>query len=369
MNRQRQWFFLAIVWGALFAFALKERQFVSYFLLLILTFYSAYSLLVTFLPLRRWQWTEQLQQKGDRKIILITVERPNRFPLGTVDFEITFAKDGMSRPKSFHLFEWVGLRKIWTYALDVTDWTRGHYESIETTLRLADSLRLSEQRRTKPSDVSFYVYPTYVPLHMESLMQSGLNSDGGTAALFSFEMTMPMSTRPYVRGDSLSHIHWKASARMQQMMTKEFERGEERRVGLYFYHVEGPYFEERVQLFSSLLYTLYEQQVVVEVIIPNIVHQLVQSESSFREVLRHLATVRPKPLIERPLEWNSSPTIVTTVATVEEAAVVSMRNMAVPHIVYILENDMDRRLERRGTVAFEWLPVETFRQLVKGANR
>lgn len=41
------------------------------------------------------------------------------------------------------------------------------------------------------------------------------------ASLFS-DPLQPIGTREYVRGDSFQHIHWKASARMQQLQTKIF---------------------------------------------------------------------------------------------------------------------------------------------------
>ncbi len=369
MNRMKL-LTLFVLWGGLIYAAVTYQQFVHYFLLAIYSIFASYSVLMMLLRPKKWAVRERhvVNEMTGERFIRYVVERKSRFPLGVV--ELTIRWERMNDPHVLEktAFRWVGFRKRWTYDIPTEQWERGKYTSKQAVIRLSDSLHLSVKEAVHPMNVSFYVYPLYRELLFGRFEEIGMSSDGGTSMLFSQDVTIPTSTRPYVRGDSLSHIHWKETARRQQMMTKEFERGEEKRVALYFDSVEGEYLEERIQLFASLVYTLVQQRATLEVQINEQPSMFITSEREFRELLDQLATVKEKPYVARERQWKEETSIVATVATSEQTAMEAGQLPKVPTVYYILSDQMDRLLERKGHVYYEWIPQETFRQLMGGAS-
>lgn len=367
MSRMKLFVLLAL-WGAVIYAAVTYQQFVHYFLLVAFSIFASYSVVLMFLRPKKWKVHERHmtdEQTGER-FIRYVVERNHRFPLGIVELTVRWSRTNEPHPMEKTAFRWVGCRKQWTYDIPTEQWPRGKYTSQQATLRLSDSLHLGMKEAVHPMNVSFYMYPTYRALSFDRFDETGMSSDGGTSMLFSQDVTIPTSTRPYVRGDSLSHIHWKETARRQQMMTKEFERGEEKRVALYFDSVEGPYLEERIQLFASLVYTLLQQRASLEVQVNDAASMLVTSNEEYHYFLQQLTTIKEKPYVARERLWQEEVSIVATVATAEQAAMDAGQIPNDPTVYYIISNTMDRYLERKGHIYYEWMPLATVQQMIGG---
>lgn len=58
--------------------------------------------------------------------------------------------------------------------------------------------------------------------------------------------------RQYREGESIKHIDWKTSSRLQTLMTREYENDEPRKWLLVFYGIESVYFEEMLSLFYTI---------------------------------------------------------------------------------------------------------------------
>lgn len=359
---------LFALWGAVIYAAVTYQQFVHYFLLVTYSIFASYSLLLMFLRPLKWRVNEQhvVDEHTGERLIRYVVERSNRFPLGIVELTVRWERSNVPHPMEKTVFRWVGFRKRWTYDIPTDNWERGKYTSKQATIRLSDSIHLGLNEATHPMNVSFYVHPVYRELFFDRFEETGMSSDGGTSMLFSQDVTIPTSTRPYVKGDSLSHIHWKETARRQQMMTKEFERGEEKRVALYFESVEGPYLEERIQLFASLVYTLVKQRAMIEVQVNDQPSLFITSDEDFYHFLHQLTVVKEKPYVARERVWKEEPSVIATVATAEQAAMEAGQLPRTPTVYYMISNKMDRLLERKGHIYYEWIPLATFQQMIGG---
>lgn len=109
------------------------------------------------------------------------------------------------------------------------------------------------------------VYPTIYPVKEEFLptrLKPGeleLNSSLFVDAFF------PVGTREYELGDQFNHIHWKASARTQQLQTKVFTKVANVSVLFLVNLADGyrmvPDFEERIEWLASNVEACYKENV------------------------------------------------------------------------------------------------------------
>jgi hypothetical protein len=101
----------------------------------------------------------------------------------------------------------------------------GKYLGKEVTLKVSDGFNLFTSALTVPFTVELEVYPRVLPVALEAarfLSQAG-------ESLFGEESTRTrgagmdyMWSRPYMAGDSLKRIDWKASARLNQLVVKDY---------------------------------------------------------------------------------------------------------------------------------------------------
>ena len=70
---------------------------------------------------------------------------------------------------------------------------------------------------------SILVYPSTVELPDAMVDGQALGGELGEAGQLTGHSPAASLVRAYVPGDSLAHIHWPTTARLNQLMTKEFE--------------------------------------------------------------------------------------------------------------------------------------------------
>lgn len=105
--------------------------------------------------------------------------------------------------------------------------------------------------------------------------------------------------REYVPGDHVHHIHWKTSAKLNDMMVREFGKDEEERVCLGFSPVfaneeDASEFEHLVSAAASLAAHLAKAGVRFRFVSDNIDLPPSSSRAHVREVLSYLAEVQPE---------------------------------------------------------------------------
>lgn len=69
------------------------------------------------------------------------------------------------------------------------------------------------------------VYPRAEPLPNLNLPYAGLPGDGRRSERSQHTTTQAASIRPYVQGDSVNRVHWPSTARIGNLMVKEFDQG------------------------------------------------------------------------------------------------------------------------------------------------
>lgn len=117
---------------------------------------------------------------------------------------------------------------------------RGRFKWSTVTVHGTDALGLVTM--TKSYDVSpteMLVVPTPIPLELDLPSASGWGSaetEMGQARGAGIE---PRGVREYVPGDSIRYIHWRTSARVGQLLVKEFETGSHAAVGFVIQRSAG----------------------------------------------------------------------------------------------------------------------------------
>ncbi|MEW7989409.1 MAG: DUF58 domain-containing protein [Candidatus Thiodiazotropha sp.] len=105
---------------------------------------------------------------------------------------------------------------------------RGRYRLRQITLASAypfGVVNYSRQLSTEPLEV--LVLPRVYDLRQIPLpVTADANSDGDLPIPQQGGQDQFAAVREYVQGDSLRHIHWRASARRQQLVVKEYERSD-----------------------------------------------------------------------------------------------------------------------------------------------
>ena len=87
----------------------------------------------------------------------------------------------------------------------------------------SDPLGFRKHRRYIGSSKSILVYPRTIPFPTASLTSTGEGSRGADPALQTYGVSTTARLREYAPRDPLSHIHWPTTARLDRLMTMEFE--------------------------------------------------------------------------------------------------------------------------------------------------
>jgi uncharacterized protein (DUF58 family) len=100
---------------------------------------------------------------------------------------------------------------------------RGHFRIEPLQVRTGDPFGFFEASATVGQAVTLIVYPRIDPLPLWRLPAANL--EGSHAAPERTLQTSPLATtvRPYAPGDSMNRIHWKSTARHNEIQVKEFD--------------------------------------------------------------------------------------------------------------------------------------------------
>jgi uncharacterized protein (DUF58 family) len=100
---------------------------------------------------------------------------------------------------------------------------RGRYVLGPAVVTSGDPLGLFRRRLLLANPRPFLVLPAVLPITHFDLYPGELPGRGRGAQRSLQTTTNAVTVRPYVSGDSMNHIHWPSSARLRQLMVKEFD--------------------------------------------------------------------------------------------------------------------------------------------------
>jgi uncharacterized protein (DUF58 family) len=251
----RQIFVLCSLFIVLFSYAMFQGGFVSWFLFYSFLPFGLYSLAIAGYPLHRVVVQRVIHQRQYRAGDSLTATVEVRFPFWFPFVALTIEEEhipliDMEQTKVTIPFIW---RKTFSYTYELRELPRGEHVLAAIRLTATDFFGLVEKDSIHLAEETILVYPRYIDMVYRKV---GHYFDQGIAAS-SFQlhrdMTMAVGVREYVPGDRFSWIHWKASARKQQLMTKEFEERQRDDLVVVLDRTPTSLFEELVTFAASFL--------------------------------------------------------------------------------------------------------------------
>ena len=112
---------------------------------------------------------------------------------------------------------------------------------------------------------------------------------------FSKDSTISVGVRDYKPGDRFSWIDWKATARTNNIMTKEFEQQRSHNVMIFIDRTESPLFESVVTFTASIVRAVLKQNSpasFVSIGKEQTIFPLDNGDTQLQQILCHLAKVQ-----------------------------------------------------------------------------
>jgi uncharacterized protein (DUF58 family) len=257
--------FLLLLIALTFSYAMFEGGFGSWFLFYSFLPFALYSFFLAFYPLADFMGEREFNQKvfnfGESVIVNLTLKRKLPFPLLyiIVDERVngTISSKGDHAQGKRLIYPWFRKELHVQYSIDKLN--RGEHAFEGIRIKTGDIFGIIEKDRYIPLEDKIIVYPAY-----EEMLFSPKNSqfDQGTAATndqVHRDTTMSVGVREYQPGDRFSWINWKATAKRNDFMTKEFEQRKSHAVLLVMDCTPDPHFEGIVTFSASMIRSILKK--------------------------------------------------------------------------------------------------------------
>lgn len=248
--------------GVLYAYAMFQGGFVSWFLLYSFLPFIIFSVLFALYPIQLWKVeriidSHKMYEAGDTVKVQIQITRRFPFPLYFLMITDTF-QVGQGQKKVIR-FPFMKRKILITYNID--ELQRGEHFFENITALSADFFGFIKKQHCFKVESKLVVYPKRQRLNLFFLEKH--IGEGALARGLDYrkETMVPTSIREYQRGDRLSWISWKATARKNTLISKEFEIMEDHQYVIWMdrYHLISHDSFEKIVLYSaSLLDELYK---------------------------------------------------------------------------------------------------------------
>jgi uncharacterized protein (DUF58 family) len=158
-------------------------------------------------------------QVGDRLEERFTIVNPGSLPAIWIELE-----DHSNLPDYFpNRVTGVGSQSKNTWRIEGVCTRRGLFNIGPTSLRTGDPLGLYSVYLHDPASVSVMVMPPVVPLPLIEVAPAGRSGEGRPRPNAPEPTVSVATVRPYQSGDALRWIHWRTSARKDDLFVKLFD--------------------------------------------------------------------------------------------------------------------------------------------------
>jgi len=286
-----------------FCYAMFEGGFGSWFLFYSFLPFALYSLCLAFYPLNDFRVERDINQKvfnsGEKVTITHSFKRKLPFPLlylvveeqlnGSISSD---EGEGLAKRLIYPRF-----RKELQIQYSIDKLSRGEHTFKGIRIKTGDPFGIIEKERYITMKEKIIVYPAY-----QELIYSPKDSqfDLGTAATndqIHRDTTMSVGVREYQPGDRFSWINWKATARRNEFMTKEFEQRKSHAVLLLMDCAPDPHFEAIVTFTASMVRSILKKGAQVGLITVSegrFRSQIRGGQSHHHQLFYHLAKIQSK---------------------------------------------------------------------------
>jgi len=246
-----------------FSYAMFQGGFVSWFLFYSFLPFALYGLALSLYQPRKVEVERFFSKKeckaGDELKVSIHLQRFSSFPLFYMVIEdqlndslASAKKESQEKTLVFPFF-----RRVVDFEYKIDELPRGEHLFRNIKIKIGDPLGLFEKTIIFPTKVDrIIVYPAYEVLRYSVLNMRHEQGMAASNEKIQRDTSMVVGIREYQPGDRFSWINWKASAKRNDMMTKEFEQRQSQNVTIIMDCSPDTRFEGIVSLTASLVMSI-----------------------------------------------------------------------------------------------------------------
>ncbi|WP_342354947.1 DUF58 domain-containing protein [Neobacillus mesonae] len=192
---------------------------------------------------------------GEPLKVTVNIKRSRAFPLFylLIEEQLNDSLSYVQQEKSTKALLFPGFKKELSYEYILKELPRGEHLFQAFTVKTGDPLGLFEKEKEFTSQGKIIVYPAYTEIlyrPFENQFDQGLTASRERVQR---DTSMVIGVREYRPGDRFSWINWKASAKRNEFMTKEFEQRQSHDVFIVMDCVPDKRFETVVSFTASLM--------------------------------------------------------------------------------------------------------------------
>ncbi|MCD5325994.1 MULTISPECIES: DUF58 domain-containing protein [Pontibacillus] len=315
--------FTIVLLAILYAYAMFQGGFVSWFLFYGMLPFLIYMIGVLLYPISKWDvhrtFSKHMFQSGDSLSVDVYIERKFPFPLyycvieeyvpetlnrvGTKSegYQYMNNPDALRKAKRIKRVAFPWFKRSIQFKYQIPHLPRGEHHFHSVRVKTGDFFGFVTKQAyyTVPGRVLVY------PHKRDVSMTKRVNSfDEGAAPSYSQtkrDTTVVTGVREYAPGDRFSWIDWKTSAKKNAMMTKEFEQQKSSDVLLVLDATESPdekriAFEGSVELTASIIQSYKRREAQLAFLVLGSEHKFfpfTKSNVSFDGMNQYLSRVEP----------------------------------------------------------------------------
>lgn len=302
-------FFLIIL---AFSYAMFQGGFVSWFLFYSFLPFAIYALALSFYPIRQLEAVRHLPKHeytaGETMAVTLEMKRKSAFPLILLIIEDRLSQRletaGVKKAKTI-LFP--GFQKGVKINYEVKNLPRGEHVIPSVRVKTGDLLGLVEKEAMLEAGERIIVYPAYEEMIYRPFKNHYDQGMTASRERVQRDTTMAIGIREYQPGDRFSWINWKATARRNDIMTKEFEQRQSHDVYIIMDCAADSRFEIVVSFTASMARAILRQGAQVGFLSSSaerVEFPIRGGEAQQQQIFHHLAKVEgnSKASIEKVLE-------------------------------------------------------------------
>lgn len=288
--------FLLIV--MVFSYAMFQGGFVSWFLFYSFLPFALYGLFIAVYPMNDWQVNRKILKyeysAKEEMHVELELTRKSFFPVFYMVVRDSFSSTMGEKIEGKRMLM-PGIKRRLRLNYTVKELPRGEHVFDQIFLQLGDPLGLIEKEKVYIQVDRILVYPPFEEMGykpLENHYEQGMTSSKERVQR---DTTMAVGVREYQPGDRFSWINWKASARRNNMMTKEFEQRQSHDIMIVMDCQENKRFETLVSFTASILRAILKkgaQAGLLSVDTDRKIFPIRGGESHQQYLLYHLAKVR-----------------------------------------------------------------------------
>ncbi|MBN8204166.1 DUF58 domain-containing protein [Bacillus sp. NTK034] len=249
--------FLLILFA--FSYAMFQGGFVSWFLFYSFLPFALYALGLSFYSLNDFE-VERILPKaefnaGEQAVITLKITRRTAFPLLYLVIEDEMSEQLQHARKSNEAkrFLFSGFQKEMSLQYRINSLPRGEHFFASIRMKTGDLLGLIEKERQAPAESRMIVYPAYEEIIYKPMAHHYDQGMTASKERVQRDTSMAIGIREYQPGDRFSWINWKATAKRNDIMTKEFEQRQSHDVYILMDCAPDSRFEAIVSFTASMV--------------------------------------------------------------------------------------------------------------------